>query len=304
MNPIDIMLEKNITFNLIDKHKAERIMQNEYAYYMLMKLSSVFEKKKKSNEEKFINLDFGQLYYLAKIDSQLSQILMGLCLKIEKSLKTRLIYDAEKVCNTEMLMNEYYSNESDHLNKTYTSNNIEIIKNENFAEEIKNMNFYQFLDVVQFGTLEKFVHFFYKKFSMQIYKKEFPSFETRLYAVRRIRNIVAHNNSIIAKLQEKTEYKNLKISAMLGNNGIKNKTLKTNMSKAVISDLCDLLYVYYELVDDGGELLYTFVDFDNNYIKKYKDIFCKNDLLRTVYAFLKNVIEIFSQKKLDKYDNI
>ena len=46
MNPIDIMLEKNITFNLIDKHKAEIIMQNEYAYYMLMKLSSVFEKKR------------------------------------------------------------------------------------------------------------------------------------------------------------------------------------------------------------------------------------------------------------------
>ena len=129
-----------------------------------------------------------------------------------------------------------------------------------------------------------------------MYGVDFLPFEAHLSSVRRIRNIVAHNNSILNKLAIQTDYYDLKMLAFLGQQGIKNRTLHTNMSKLMISDLCGFFDIYFNLINKRStvELL---EDFDKNCIQEYKHFFINHDLLESSYNFLKNAIIIFQKNK-------
>lgn len=297
MNYVQRLCDQNITFNVICEKDAENIMKKEYSYYKLMEYSQLFEKYKTTSKQgKFVKLDFSQLYYLAVIDFRLSQILMCMCLEIENVLKTKLISDADKVSDNQNFFREYYNSESSYFKQTYNAENIEILRMSDFEGTVDSLELPQFLNVLQFGTLEKLIHFFYKKYAVQIYKTEFAPFENELYSIRRIRNLVAHNNSILSKLNIKTEHRNLKLSAYLGKKGIKNKTLTTNLSKIIVSDLCNLLYVYFNIIEDNNAVLRMLEEFDKQCWQKYQGYFEENYSLKSVYFFIKKIILIMIDK--------
>lgn len=293
MDYINRLREQNITFVNISESQALDIIKTNYSYYRLMEYSPLFEKYKISHKaNQFVNLDFSQLYYLAIIDSELRSILMTLCLEIENSLKTKLIYDAESVCDTNTLINEYYVTEKEFLDSIYTCDNNDTLNEYMNIHSLKDLKLDKFLDVIQFGTLERFIHYFYKKYHNLLKSKTFNDIEIHLSSVRRIRNIVAHNNTCISKINEITEYKDLKMLSFLGNHGIKKRTLSTNMSKKIISDLCGLIDVYFKLVDNKNVFEKLKV-FNENYCIKYKKVFINNDKLISSYDFIKNVIKIY-----------
>lgn len=295
MDYINELKKQNITFNLLDEQQAINIIKKEYSYYKLMSYSCLFEKYKQTNKVgQFVNLDFSQLYYLALIDSQLSKILMIMCLEIENAIKTRLMFDAEMICDTKTLLQEYYDNENEFIDMNYTAENNDLINEYKNMVSIQELSLNEFLDVIQFGTLERFVHFFYKKYSNELCCESFYSVEFRLSSVRRIRNIVAHNNSFISRIVEETEYKDLKLSSFLGSKGVKNRSLTTNMSKKIVSDFCGVMDVYFRLVEDKS-IIIDFKDFDINYCLKYKNCFEKNDKILSFYNFVKTVIEIYNR---------
>lgn len=208
MNNIDKLKELNITFNNIDEQSALKIMQEEYSYYQLTKYSILFEKYQKGEMlGKFVHLDFAQLYYLAEIDMHFSRIIMSMYLKMESRIKNLFLYHAEKYCNTQLLLNEYYESEREYLDSTYKAENNDIIQEMNIKSGIDKLPLSEFVDVVQFGTLERLIHHFYKNYARVIYNSDSAPFERNLDAVRRIRNIVAHNNSLIARLKIPTDKK-------------------------------------------------------------------------------------------------
>lgn len=299
-NDMDYLCEfkkNNIKFNIVHEADALDIMRNDFSFYKIWSYTSLFEKYRSGdNCGLFVNLDFGQLYYLAKIDSELSCILMCMCLDVEEKLKTKLIFDAEKICDTNSLLIEYYNNDRKYLEHNYTADNNDTINNKNIIGTITQMSFAEFLDVAQFGTLERLIHYFYRKYAFDMYGVDFLPFEAHLSSVRRIRNIVAHNNSILNKLAIQTDYYDLKMLAFLGQQGIKNRTLHTNMSKLMISDLCGFFDIYFNLINKRStvELL---EDFDKNCIQEYKHFFINHDLLESSYNFLKNAIIIFQKNK-------
>ena len=294
VNYIDLLKNDNITFDIIIPNEALHIIKNKYPYYKLLNFTSVFQKYVKGDKAgKVVHADFAHLYYLAEIDFRLSQILMDLCLEIETHLKARLVYDADSVCNTKTLFKEYYNSDSEYLNKTYTVENIDVLKFGNASKSLCEMELSEFLNIAQFGTLERIIHFFYSKYSTLLYESEYMSFEQYLGAVRRIRNLVAHNNSIIDKIPIKAEQSNTKMTAFLGRYGIAHKTLITNMSKPIIRDLCGLFFVYFKANKCSENFLSNIKDFDTNYCQNYKKYFEKNDLLISSYRFMKEVIQIF-----------
>ncbi len=296
MDYIEKLKEENITFQVLNETDALSIMQEAYSYYKLLSYSCLFERYRNgSRQGQFVNLDFSQLFYLAEIDSCLSHILMCMCLEIEEKLKAKLIFDAESVCDTHALLTEYYNNDSEYLQNTYVPDNNDAVKYHKGFREIPQLSLNEFLDVVQFGTLERMTHFFYQRYAVNIYNYDFAPFEIRLSSVRRIRNIVAHNNSILNKLVIKTDYKDFKMLSFLGKHGVKNRTLQTNMSKLMISDLCGFFDVYANLVNNKKMCdLFAFVD--EKYIKAHKARFENNDLLKTSYTFVKNVLNIYHKK--------
>ncbi|MGN0447471.1 MAG: Abi family protein [Acutalibacteraceae bacterium] len=294
MNYINELKKQNITFNIFNEQQAITIIKKEYSYYKLMSYSCLFEKYKQTNKEgQFVNLDFSQLYYLALIDSQLSKILMTMCLEIENTIKTIFIFDAEMICDTKTLLHEYYDNENEFIDMNYTADNNDIINEYKNKVSIQELSLNEFLEVIQFGTLERFVHFFYKKYGNVLYCESFYNVEFRLSSIRRIRNIVAHNNSCMSRITEETEYKDVKLLSFLGSRGVKNRSLTTNMSKKFVSDFCGVLDVYFRLVENKN-IINDFKEFDINYCLKYKSYFEKNDKILSFYNFAKKVIEIYN----------
>ena len=93
-----MMKERNIQFNLVEEFEAERIFRVEYSYYKLLEYSPLFPRYNGDREiNKFVKLDFLQLYYIAKIDEKFSHITMLACLDIEQALKTLDIEDDVEV---------------------------------------------------------------------------------------------------------------------------------------------------------------------------------------------------------------
>lgn len=297
MDFIYSLKEQNIKFQTISEQEAEDIIRSEYSYHKLLSYACLFEKYTKNVIKKgqFVNLDFSQLYYLAEIDSRFSHILMSMCLEIEEKIKTKFIFEAGEKCDTKVLLSEYYSSDHEYLDATYALSYDDVVVYKRDCNDLLSMTLDEFLGISQFGTLERLICFFYKEYEHCIHKSALKAFETRLSSIRRIRNIVAHNNSILNKLTVKTEYQDLKMLSFLGKHGIKNRTLKTNMSRQIISDLCGVIDVYFELVNNDT-LIKELKNFDVEYCQKWGESFSNNDILKTAYTFLREVFALYFEK--------
>ena len=293
MEYISKLKELGITFNEISECKAEYIMKNEISYYKLMEYSCVFERYNSTEQKgKFINLDFSQLYYLSKIDFELSYIAMQMCLELELIIKTIFLNDVMKFVDTKAFMKAYYKTDEEYISFVYTADNFETIKSKYNVENIFDLDFDQFIDVVQFGTFERILKFFYNEVVQECSSKVKFVIE-QIACIRRIRNIVAHNNSILGQLSIKRDCKNFKLLAFLGKNGIKNKMLKTNMSKGVVADLCGLFYLYFNLVNSYEKAFKRLSTFNKEYCKKFLSLYSNNSVINSFYSFMTSVIEIF-----------
>lgn len=295
MEYISKLKELGITFNEISECKAEYIMKNEISYYKLMEYSCVFERYNSTEQKgKFINLDFSQLYYLSKIDFELSYIAMQMCLELELIIKTIFLNDVMNFVDTKAFMKAYYKTDEEYISFVYTADNFETIKSKYNVENIFDLDFDQFIDVVQFGTFERILKFFYNEV-VQECSNTVKFVIEQIACMRRIRNIVAHNNSILGQLYIKRDCKNFKLLAFLGKNGIKNKMLKTNMSKGVVADLCGLFYLYFNLVNSYEKVFKRLSTFNKEYCKKFLSLYSNNSVINSFYSFMTSVIEIFQK---------
>ncbi len=292
MKNIEKFMLLNVTFNDIDEMRASKIMQEEYSFSKLNKYTVFFEKYQKGeNRGKFICLDFSQLYYLAEIDMHFSQILMAMYLVLENRMKCLFLHHAEHFCDTHLLLVEYYESDREFIDSTYKTENFDILQDIDISSGIQNLSLADFMDIIQFGTFERLIHFFYKKYALEIYHSISAPFERNLESVRKIRNIVAHNNSLMDKISNITKNKNVHVSAFLGQNGIRHRMLKTNMEKEIINDLCTFFETYSMFVPNSEDILMTLKNYEDKYILPMMNKFEKNDKFMSMYVFMRIAIE-------------
>lgn len=299
MNYIEELRAKNIKFIRINEVEAEKILKSEYSFFKIMEFSENFERYISTDKKgQFVNLDFSQLYYLTKIDERLCEIVMSLCLEIEQIIKTVFINDMISVCNPNEFISTYYQNDRDYLQNVYTTENFDIMQRKYSISNVTDLEFYQFIDLVQFGTLERMLHSFYKMYAIPIYNSEFAPFEKLITSVKRIRNRVAHNNSLLNQLKVENLYNNPEVSTFLGVGGIKSRTLKTNFSKAIVFDLVSCFYLYFKVVPNYKTECHIrdFRNFDMEYCQKYKQAWCENATLKSVYDFIKQCLQLFCKE--------
>lgn len=301
MNYIQELKDKNIKFTQITEKEAHSIITNEYSYFKLIEYSAIFDKyHKEDKKDKFINLDFSMLYYLCKIDEKLSHIIICLCLEIEQTLKTIFVNDVLSTCNEDDFLKEYIKYDEEYLNQTYTSENFNIIAEKYNAKNINQLSFSQFVNVIQFGTFERLIHYFYKDNANFIYSSTFAPFEKQLSSVKKMRNMSAHNNSILSELSVKKDFKDFNVSSFLGRKGIKNKTLRTNMKRNVVYDFSNLLYLFFKIVNkQKGKYYFDILEnFLNTFCLHYKNYYINNDLLISTYNFIKKTLIIYKDEFL------
>lgn len=290
MKNTEIFKKNNIMFNKIDEDKAENIMLKEYPSALLFSYSNLFEKYFGTDKKgTFVSLDFTQLYYLAIIDEQLRQILMRICLEIELKIKTIFLADVQKLDVEENFLNEYIQSDLEYLSKTYP-NELEKIKS------CKETSLYNFLNSILFGTFEKLIHSFYRKYAQIIYGTPRAPFEKYLSSVRKIRNMVAHNSPFLSELKNNEKLSNNSLSPFLSSKGIKSKTLHTNLSKPIMFDLCNILRLYCGIqplvkIKKNAKEISKFIRTNH---KKYVKYFKTNLTLSSSYRFFKDVVKIFS----------
>lgn len=295
MSNIDLLKQKNITFHYITERDAELIMSTEYSYYKLIEYSALFDRYIKGDRKGcFINLDFYQLYILARIDQQLSSVIMHQCMEIEQRLKTILLSDIDS--SNIFSLDEYIKSDSEYIYKTYSTDNFPIIENKYQSDSVDNLKTNEFLDVAQFGTLERIIAFYNQKCYNNNMASSLYYAEILIESVKRLRNMAAHNCSIISQLNQTHEYNYNYIASFLGNNGINKKNLKTNISKTVMFDFSNLMHMYYCLgLKNGFREMQSLL---NMMVDNYANLFFKNSTLISAVKFAISVVNLYQNKKI------
>ena len=297
MNYISEMKKKQIKFNRINEQTAEYIMKNEYSFFQLMEYSQIFDQYISTEKKgQFIRLEFAHIYYLAIIDEQLRHLILHQCLELEKYLKLQITnYFNRRNELISAILQDYMIQDMEYLSETYKESKNDIIHEKYTNLKIEELNLIQFLNVIQFGTLERFWLFCYDK-CIAPSSEKLNALRDCFLSTRRLRNASAHNNTILSNLREKAmaeqNYTSSQhVSNYLKQSGIGQKTLATNMSKKIVRDFCNFLYLCRE-TESSAILQKNYEcwnDFFNDTYHNYADIFKPNELLRSVYHFIQKV---------------
>jgi len=83
---------KGVTFNLVSEDYAKGFLENKNYFFKVKAFAKNYSKKNASDESKgvYINLDFGHLVELSKLDKCLRDLVLSLTLDIEHYLKVRI----------------------------------------------------------------------------------------------------------------------------------------------------------------------------------------------------------------------
>lgn len=303
MNYIEQLKRQNITFDSINEAEAELIMQKKWSIYKLLNLSMCFEKYRGTSlKGQFISLDFSQLILLAEIDEALSRLLIGMCLDIERYIKSSLIYSVDHSTISNDFLAPFLEKYPNEILHSYSANS-EYQCFPSYADLNNASCLIYYLDSIGFGTLINLVKFFDSNYANSNRLDQLSKYEMQLYSTKRIRNIVVHQNSVLSRLHILTSHSNLFMRTYLGNCGIGNTTLKTNMSKAIISDLVNIFYFYFKIIPDYESCYIDFLKFDEMFCQRNWNFISSNAQLSSVYFFLKEVIKNFYKKRVDRSDN-
>lgn len=295
------MKSLNIKFARFKETEVQDIIRYEFSMTKLLSYAPLFDKYRSTEKAgQYVNLDFAYLYDLAHIDNQLMKLIVCMCIDIERTLKAMLLSDIERADAPENLVKCFVAENAQFFTEVYNLQNISFAANHAIADkQVVDLELDTFLEIIHYGTLERFVRFFYSQYAPRLYGKTHAPFEKYLIPIRRVRNPAAHSNGIISQLylpnNEQFE-KNNQLLSFLGRHGISHRTLDTNMSKPVIHDLCNLLYMYayYVRKDSTDNLLHKFQVFLENRCTQNAIYYHKNPALISAYRFLFDVIKILN----------
>ena len=299
------MRSRNIKFECINECHAIEIMKTEYPGAKLLSYASLFDQYQKTEKKgQFIELDFAYLYDLAEIDSLLQKIVMCMCIDIEQKIKTMLIADTITVSNPENLVKEFVTANHSFFSSVYHPDNMDTQSKQQLKDKpLEEASISTFLDIIHFGTLQRFARFFYSRYAEVLYAKGYAPFEPYLDEVRKMRNAAAHNSGLINQLVyfssgEIVFIKNPYVLSFLGKNGISHRTLSTNTSKSVVHDFCCLLHMYvcFETEEKVKRTLQDLSELFKERCTAYKSYYRNNSMLMSVYNFLLDVIDVYKKR--------
>lgn len=306
---IEVMKSQNIQFVHINEEDAINIMQTEYTGSKLLSYAPLFDRYRSTEKVgKYIDLDFAYLYDLAIIDSHFMKLIISMCIDLERIIKTFIIADFERVNDSGNIIYEFVKENAKFFSEVYSFDNIEYASKYLMGDEsISELSVYTFLEIIHFGTIQRFARYFYGKFGMLLYDRPYAPFERYLDSIRRMRNPAAHNNGIICQLamksnKESSFEKNTRVLSFLGSRGILHRTLDTNMSKQVIHDFCCLLHMYVGFMPerDVKNTLLDIEKFLQEHCTSNSAYYRKTPELLSAYHFLSAVVNIYKlQKALD-----
>ncbi len=305
--------EKGITFNLVSESEAELYLADVNNYLRVAAYRKNYRKYDRSEKKgKYINLDFAYLLELASIDMHLRFLLNKMCSDIEHSLKVQLIRDICDEPNEDgyTIVKRFLDSKphileelnrmatspftGDLLCKYFTVQQNFNSKRQKYEKQIKAYDdcpIWVLCELLTFGDFIGLYEFFYEA-------KGTPGLSHPvLNLVKSLRNAAAHNNSILANLQQKTHFgapKEIKNAMQSIRPKFKGQS-KEKLRCSPMLELVALFYVYARVVsgDVKRHRIEEVRELFFNRMTEKKSYFEKNDLIRTNYEFICMIIEAF-----------
>lgn len=301
---IEHMKNQGIKFTIINEEEAKSYLENNTYYFKIKAYAKLYEKYKNPEKQNiYINLEFAYLKELSIIDTILRKEIIKIALDIEHYLKTSLIRDFNKTdSDGYKIVYDFIKLNEDHWKKVFKQNSSGKACS-NLIEKYKdNFAVWNIVEIMGLQEFQEFYSFFYSTYGQEIYGKNCGPYQYFINPIRILRNAAAHNNCLINSLRipyvsEEKFNNNPEVSAFLGRNGIKNKSINTNMEKPFLHDFCVLLYLYNEVAPNKAKK-YMFKDLKElfeNRIAKNDCYFESNATILAAYKFIKNVIDMFYQ---------
>ena len=308
------MKSKGIAFTEMSEEEAKAYLHKNNNYFKLTSYRKNYAKcMQGSRAGQYEKLDFAYLVELARIDVQLRQTILGMCLDIEHFLKVQLIRAIEQDPTEDgysiVLDYVFDSGNSTFAERAYNvsprahtiSNKLEKNKNNPYCGGlIKKYNgempVWVFIEIISFGDLLRFVQYVSKKINWTL-----PVDIKTLDRVRQIRNAAAHNNCIINDLTPnyKTGTKEpecnepVYITQFVRSAGVAKPTMQKKLSNRRFSQIIHLLYAFDVIVTSSNSRQLRFTELKNlvnTRMLANKKYFMSNQVLDSTYRVLSSVV--------------
>ena len=304
---IEHMKSKGIKFNIENEAFAAEYLSNNTYYFKLKAYEKLYNKYTTGdNAGQYVNLEFAYLRDLATIDSLLRKKILSIAIDVEHYLKVKLLKDFsnspedgyEIISAFENIDPVHFKNEIETKLKGRTCSDL--------VEKYKDcFAIWNFVEIIGFKDFRELYSLFYCRNSEQFCsRKNKENFKGEYYyfinPVRILRNAAAHNNCLIIGLNKPQDnYFNFeyRVSAFLGEKGIKNASLNKQLSKPIIHDFCVLLYLYSRIAPQRAQA-HTFQELKSLFcgrIVKHREYYRNNSLICSAYEFMCKVLDVFCE---------
>ncbi|MBB1068700.1 Abi family protein [Limosilactobacillus sp. RRLNB_1_1] len=195
------MQEKGIKFEIASPKDARYMLDNTNYYFKLASYRVNFPKDSKG---RYINLDFAYLTDLASIDMQLRDYLLDLSLDIEHGIKVILLHQIVNDPKEDgyTIVREFKDKFPKYYDRAFDAFKNNRYEKDMFHKYHEVIPVWVFMEIITFGTLLRFVDFYYKKTH---YKRIKPIFNHLKYS-KHIRNACAHSNPLLLNLFSSKEF--------------------------------------------------------------------------------------------------
>ena len=245
---IDHMKAKGIKFNIVDETDAQHFLDEHNYFFKLSAYRKNYVKYQSgTNKGKYIDLDFAYLKDLSTIDMHLRHLLLELSLDIEHAIKLTLIKDIESNPDEDgyNIVSQYIANHNYIFDIKKSNYCKAIVKKHTTGNPPPNCPIWSFCEIISFGELTRLYDLYYK-----LYPNRLPIDPTFIYAIKNIRNAVAHNNCLINNfLTHEKIVPSKKVSNMVSKiSYIKTDLRKNSLQHYFLHDFAALLHCYSILV--------------------------------------------------------
>ena len=328
---IEDLKSKNIQFDSVSDNEkgmmteddARRFLRYNTFYYHLKHYAHAFEVYNNSNITRYVNLSFGKMVELSKLDMYFRRIVLHMCLDVEHLLKTRLLYDitinpeedgkniVAKYIGT-LKSGSYLEIKSQHKDSILS----QLVNN--FPDDQKELPAWKFVEVLSFGQFMAFYRFYYDEYTNRNAQSGSPTFVKYLDNIRFLRNAAAHNSALLSDLNSKMDFeptyniKNIileKKQKDAKSSGDKKRLFEgidvgKQLKNHVVHDFVTLLFLYRDLLKnslDAGMYcrtmmeLDTLFNIDNGRMVLHKEMFSKDKALIQSYRFIIDVLAYIKQ---------
>lgn len=253
-----------VSFHYCDEETAEAYMLESNNFLRVASYRKNFAKDQSGH---YIGLDFGCLRELADLDRELRTTLLGLCLDTEHYLKVKLLADIEedpttdgydivreflsrnRAAITQMEMNASGAFTADLLEKYFTVSGHRGEENRPILD-FNDCPAWVLVEVLNLNHLVKFYTYYYESRGRDHLSEEVLGY------VRGLRNACAHNNCLLANLEQEERHVPDEITAWLG------ESSRLLTARPLLEMAC-LLYAYRYV----GRKTMVKVQKDGRYVK-------------------------------------